>query len=92
MISEQYEQIRKALLRDLEAGVTMTVIETGNLRKPGKGVLCVIPNRKLYMATELIHSIDPGAFVTISQVNEVRGRGFTTEREVVRPEEDAGQL
>ena len=89
VISEQYEKIRKAILRDLEAGVTMTMIETGNLRKEGKGVLCVIPNRKLYQATELIHSIDPGAFVTISQVNEVRGRGFTTERKVVRPEGDA---
>ena len=28
----------------------------------------------------MIQNIDPKAFITISQINEVRGRGFTMER------------
>ena len=79
VISEAYEQIRNALMEQTEAGVTMTLIETGWLKKQQQGVLCVIPQRKLYAATELIQHIDPQAFITITQIREVRGQGFTIE-------------
>ena len=79
VISEAYEQIRMALMEQTEAGVTMTLIETGWLKKQQQGVLCVIPPRKLYAATELIQHIDPQAFITITQIREVRGQGFTIE-------------
>ncbi len=87
VVSEKYEQLREVLLGKLEAGVTMTVIETGLLRQEQKGVLCVIPQRKLYQATELIRGIDPMAFITVTQVKEVRGRGFTVERTAMDPPE-----
>ena len=80
VVSEQYEEIRRMLLNEIEAGVTMTLIETGRLRREQKGVLCVIPQRKLFNATQRIQSIDPMAFITITQINEVRGRGFTVAR------------
>ncbi len=87
VISQSYEAIRRALLTALEAGVTMMQVETGHLGQQQMGVLCVIPHRKLYAATELIQSIDPAAFITITQVKEVRGRGFTLER-AIRPPAD----
>jgi len=80
VVSKKYEEIRQRLLNDLEAGVTMTMIETGRLETPQKGVMCVIPTRKLYQANELIHAEDPHAFITITKIKEVRGRGFTLER------------
>lgn len=79
-VSEKYEEIRERFLDDLNAGVTLTEIETGMLAKHQKAVMCVIPPRKQYAATELIRAIDPAAFITITQINEVRGRGFTVER------------
>lgn len=79
VISEAYEEIRQALMAQTEAGVTMALIETGWLKKQQQGVLCVIPQRKLYAATELIQRIDPQAFITITQIREVRGQGFTIE-------------
>ena len=84
VISQKYEEVRQILLEQLEAGVTMILVETGRLNQQQKGVLCVIPRRKLFDATELIHGIDPLAFITISQINEVRGRGFTQERRVIQ--------
>ena len=79
-VSVYYEQVREALLHDLEAGLTMVHIETGFLSQNQKGIICVIPPRKLYQATELILRIDPEAFITVTKINEVRGRGFTAER------------
>lgn len=87
VVSDHYEQIRLQLLKDLEAGVTMAIIETGFLEQRQKGVLCVIPSRKLFNATEMIRAVDPSAFITITKIKEVRGRGFTEERETLKPKE-----
>ena len=80
VVSREFEKIREAILTTLEAGVTMHYIEAGLLGEEQKSLLCVIPQRKLYAATELIRGIDPEAFITVTQIKEVRGRGFTTER------------
>ena len=79
VISEEHEKIRRLLTQQLDFGVTMTHIETGWLGKQQKAVMCVIPQRKLYAATEMIQNVDPGAFITITQIREVRGQGFTLE-------------
>ncbi len=84
IISKEYEKLRELLLNTLEAGVTMAMIETGKLGENQKGIICVIPPRKLYDATELIKGADPHAFITVTQIKEVRGRGFTEEREVLK--------
>lgn len=80
IISEEYEHIREKMLKELDVGVTMVHVETGYGQENQKGVLCIIPNRKLYSVKELVQSIDPKAFITITQINEVRGRGFSMER------------
>ena len=81
VVSPRHEEIRALLLDKLEAGVTMNLIRTGRLDKEQMAVLCVIPPRKLYTATEMIHSIDPDAFITVTQIKEVRGQGFTKARQ-----------
>ena len=86
IVSEHYEKLRDALLFDLEAGVTLSIIETGLLGKNSKEILCVIPPRKLYQATEMLLTLDPDAFITVTKINEVRGKGFTSEREYLKPE------
>lgn len=79
-VSEKYDEIRDSMLSQLEIGTTMFYIENGYRQEQQKGVMCIIPNRKLYATKEMIHSIDPYAFITITQINEVRGQGFSTER------------
>lgn len=80
VVSSRFDELRGRLLTELEAGVTMLMIETGYARLPQKGVLCVIPPRKLFAAKELIYQIDPNAFLTITQIREVRGQGFSFAR------------
>ncbi len=80
VISKKYEEIRSAVLNDLNIGATMTSIETGLKGEKQMGVMCIIHKRSLYSLTELINSIDNEAFVTVTKVKEVRGQGFSTER------------
>ena len=80
VVSSQYEKLRQKCLTELQAGTTMVYIETGRTRTLQRGMLCVIPPRKLYAAQALIQSVDPHAFLTITQIKEVRGQGFSSER------------
>ncbi len=80
VISPHYSEIRMKFLTDLGAGVTMSHIKTGALSEEQLGVICIIPSRKLYAANEIVRSVDPDAFVTVTKIKEVRGRGFTEER------------
>lgn len=77
VISERHEEIRERMLKEQDVGVTMVHVETGYGKEEQKAVLCIIPNRKLYATNEMIHTIDEKAFITISQINEVKGRTDT---------------
>lgn len=90
VISEKYEEIRERMLKEQDVGVTMVHVETGYGKDEQKAVLCIIPNRKLYATNEMIHTIDEKAFITISQINEVKGRGFSMER-VAYTEQEMGE-
>lgn len=91
VISEKYEEVRERMLKEQDVGVTMVHVETGYGKEERKAALCIIPKRKLYATKELIHSIDEKAFITISQINEVKGRGFTMERVTYTHDEKKNQ-
>lgn len=80
IISDSYEDIKSCLLEQANVGATLFHIETGFTKNEKKAILCIVSNRKLYYVNDLIQKVDPQAFITISQINEVRGRGFTIAR------------
>ncbi|MGN1267847.1 MAG: YitT family protein [Dorea sp.] len=80
IISDKYEEIREKMLKDQNIGVTMVHIESGYGKQDKKAVMCILSNRKLFSAREKVHEIDEHAFITIQQVSEVHGQGFTLER------------
>lgn len=77
IVSEKYEEVNAAIAEELDRGVTLMKSRTGHLKRDGYLVLTVVSSRELVRLNQLIHDIDPKAFIIINQVNEVRGRGFT---------------
>ncbi len=80
IVSPQYEKIRQTLLHQLDCGVTMFHIETGMNEQDQKAVVAVFSNRKLNKIKQTVLEIDSQAFMTISQITEVDGRGFSFDR------------
>lgn len=76
VVSDRHEEIRQQLLNKLNVGVTMAAIETGRLEKQQQGVLCILSPRKLHEAIALIRNTDPDAFLTVTKIREVHGRGY----------------
>ena len=80
VISDMYEQVRRAIIDEMDAGVTMLMSEKGYTEKDSKLVMSVIPYNKLPRIKAKVQEIDPSAFVIVSKVEEVGGQGFTLER------------
>ena len=85
IISRYADEIRDAILSQLDRGVTVLHGEGGYSREQEQVLLSVITNRQLPRLEKLVHAIDPTCFVIVSHVTEVSGRGFSLEKDY--PEE-----
>lgn len=83
IISEKYEEIRERIIVDLNRGGTYI---------PGKGmfngsdktiIFTVVNRREMAILEEFIHKIDPHAFVTVLEANEILGEGFKSLKEKI---------
>ena len=77
VISSHYEEISREIQQKMDRGVTLFTSAGGYAGQEGSTVLTVVDRRELPKVTELVSQVDPNAFMVVSQVNEVRGRGFT---------------
>ena len=80
IISSKYEEINEMINQDMDRGTTLLHSETGYMREKRPVILTVISNRELARLNREIQQIDPEAFLVVSQVKEVRGRGFSLPR------------
>jgi uncharacterized membrane-anchored protein YitT (DUF2179 family) len=80
IISGKASDIRSSVLTVLERGVT--VLEgRGGYTEAGLDVLyCVVARGEVSILKRLVQSIDPQAFVVITEASEVLGEGFRTLR------------
>lgn len=77
IVSEKAPEIRDAILSKVDRGVTLLHGEGGYLRKSTDVILSVVSNHELPKIENLARDIDPDAFLIISRVTEVWGKGFT---------------
>lgn len=84
IISPHYAKINLAIQKELDRGVTLLDMQGGYTGKESFVVLTVLSKRELVLLNRLVTDIDPDAFMIVSQVNEVRGRGFTLDKKYRR--------
>ncbi len=80
VVSKKSDEIRRLILQDIDRGVTMMYGRTGYLGKDAEITLSIVSARELAHAEKLIHDVDPEAFIIVSRVSEVKGRGFTEQK------------
>ena len=80
VISQKTEEIRSAILSQLDRGVTILYGEGGYLQEKSQILMSVISNREVIQIERLIHQIDPECFMVVCRVSEVSGRGFSMKK------------
>lgn len=76
IISEKHEEIRDKIISDLNRGGTYIEGKGMFNMADRKIIFTVVNRRELFQLEEFIHDIDPKAFLTILDANEIFGEGF----------------
>lgn len=83
IISDHFEEIRNKIINDLNRGGTY-IPGKGMYNKEEKTIIfTVLTRRELAILEEYIHQIDPKAFVTVTDANEILGEGFKSLRDKI---------
>ena len=81
IISSRSEEIRQAVLEQLDRGITLLDGRTGYLGQEMEMIFTVISNRELPRIEKIVHAIDPECFMVVSKISQVSGRGFSMKKE-----------
>lgn len=76
IISDYFDEISKAVIDELDRGVT-SLYGRGMFSRSDKNVLlCVVSRKEVLRLKEIAKSIDENAFIMVADVREVLGEGF----------------
>ena len=81
IISPESEVILEKILADMDRGCTIMESRGGYTQEHRDMLMVVVPISQYQMLIDLVHDIDESAFVIVSDINEIRGRGFTLQRD-----------
>lgn len=76
ILTEKEEDVIDYIIKDLHRGVTSLVAEGEYTHDRKKMIYCIVTTRQMISLKNIVHQIDPKAFITIVDVSEVRGKGF----------------
>lgn len=76
IISDKAEEIAQIILTDVDRGATGVKVQGMYSKEEKKMLLCVVTKKEIVELIDIVHKIDPAAFVIVNDVHEVRGEGF----------------
>lgn len=87
IVTEKADDIRQAILQDVDRGVTLLHGQTGYYQRETDVLFTIISPRERHRTEQLVRRIDPNAFIIISHVTRVSGRGFSESKQHLPPVE-----
>lgn len=76
IISDKSDEIAEVILNDVDRGVTGVKVQGMYSKAEKKMLICVVTKQEIVELIEIVHKIDPSAFVIVNDVHEVMGEGF----------------
>lgn len=74
IVTSKEEEIKEFITKNLNHGITEIDAKGGYTNEKKKILLCAIPTREYFLATEGIKKLDPEAFVIAIDTYEIQGR------------------
>lgn len=76
IISEYEEELKQGILTKVDRGVTKLVGYGGYTNHERPVLMCVVGRNEVTKLTQIVKTIDPSAFVIVTNASEVLGKGF----------------
>ena len=81
IITQKPMEVADKINEELGRGVTFISGQGYYSQKDLKIIYCIVARNEMIKMKELIHTIDPKAFITITEAHEILGEGFTFVKE-----------
>ena len=81
IFSQESDAILERILEDLDSGCSIVESRGGYTNQKRDMLMVVVPINEYQRMIDVVHEMDSSAFVIVSDINEIRGRGFTLSRE-----------
>ncbi|WP_132372624.1 YitT family protein [Melghiribacillus thermohalophilus] len=78
IITDYVEEVQKAILTDVDRGVTVLSGVGGYTNESRNVIMCVVDKNEFTKLTQIVKNIDPKAFVVAMTAAEVLGEGFNS--------------
>lgn len=76
ILTNKEDQIINYVIKDLHRGITSLIAQGEYTHKQKKMLYCAVtPSQMVHLKNKIL-AIDPGAFITIIDTSEIKGRGF----------------
>ena len=85
IISNEHRPIASAILQQMARGVTLLQSRGAYSGAEGDVLLCVVTRLQTMQLKRIVASVDPRAFVIVTDVHEVMGEGFSRDGTAVPP-------
>ncbi|MEW5845208.1 MAG: YitT family protein [Bacteroidota bacterium] len=76
IITDKYEDVKNKIIHDIERGGTIINVQGMYTGHDKKMIFTNVSRREVHMLKDYIHKIDPNAFITVIDANEILGNGF----------------
>ncbi|KKY02974.1 MULTISPECIES: YitT family protein [Paraclostridium] len=76
LISSKSEEIAKCIMKDLIRGVTLIEAEGAYTHEKKQIIYCIVDSNEIPKIKDIALEHDKKAFISVNDVNEVKGRGF----------------
>ena len=76
IISPKNNEIAQRIMNDLERGVTELKSRGAYSGREGTVLMCAVGRQEVHKTYDIIHELDPDAFIVVDDVGEITGLGF----------------
>lgn len=76
IVSDKSKELSTAIIEELHRGVTFLKGQGGYTHEDKNIIYCILTSREIAKLKAIVNEVDPKAFFTITDVVEVKGRGF----------------
>lgn len=85
IVSWKNEEIAHEILTDLDRGVTVLKSRGGYSGRDGEVLLCAVRRYEVSKVSDIVHQVDPNAFMIVGEAGEISGEGFRENRVQEKP-------
>ena len=76
IITNHVDPVRMAILHRIDKGVTLIDVMGGYSKEKKNMIICAVPRSQLSRLKELVMTLDPNAFIMVTNLSETKGKGF----------------